>query len=118
MFTFTTGAELDKQVSAESHNDLTESDIEYSKDIQNEVLKEVGYKLYKEGHSFGMEYEVLPNKNVEIVIKTADQKATEKLKAEMKNIALEVIMDTKYKPEMFKINIIDYGNTDTPKRRL
>ncbi|UOQ93333.1 hypothetical protein MUO14_23655 [Halobacillus shinanisalinarum] len=112
MFTFTTGAGLNKKVSAQNNNGFVESDIEYNKDIQDEVLQEVGYKLYKEGYSFGMEYEISPNKKVEIEINSVDKEATEKIKNEMKQIAMEVIKDTKYEPELFKINVTDNSNAE------
>ncbi|WP_163527836.1 hypothetical protein [Halobacillus ihumii] len=111
MFTYSIGTGLNKQVSAENNTEIIKSDIKYQKNI-DEALKEVGYKLYKEGYSFGMEYDILPNKNVEIEIKTADQKATENVKNEMKQIAMGVIKESKYEPKLFEINVTDHSRQE------
>ncbi len=111
MFTYSIGTGLNKQVSAENNTEIIESDVKYQRDI-DEALKEVGYKLYKEGYSFGMEYDILPNKNVEIEIKTADQKATENVKNEMMQIAMGVIKESKYEPKLFEINVTDYSRQE------
>ncbi|GAB3790254.1 hypothetical protein [Virgibacillus kimchii] len=103
-----------KENSANTTNNDKEkmaSDEEYHQIVESQILTEIGNTLYEEkGYSFGIEYDVLYDKRVDVTIKIANKKVTENIDKEIQEIAKQIIEKNEFDPQLFSITVKNYEN--------
>jgi preprotein translocase subunit SecF len=69
------------------------------------LFEKIGRSLYKKGYTFGLEYDVLSDKSVEIVIKLPSKKINEENKKEVMQIAKDIIEANNFDLDLFTIKV-------------
>lgn len=82
----------------------------FDQKLKDTLLKEIGWRLYEENFSFGLESEMLSKEEVEIVIKLPIEKISNETKNEVNKIINEVVTASDFNPAIFTIRVNDYEN--------
>ncbi|WP_313892949.1 hypothetical protein [Psychrobacillus sp.] len=75
----------------------------------NELISFIEQSVQENGYGkTSLDYTILPGKNVEIIIKLADENMDDSIKNEVHQIAIESIISYSFDPQYFRISITDY----------
>ena len=93
----------------------TYSDFQLSQGERHELENLMGQirKSLRDGnYGFILDHAVLPNENIEVIVKLGSLKVDEKTKKEVKQIATDVIKENDFDSEIFQFNITSFYSSE------
>lgn len=102
-FIFAQSAELEKEENIRG----SELSREEKCDLDN-LMGQISMSLHDEKYGFVLDHAVLPNGNVEVIVRLGTKKVKEKTKKEVQQTANDVIKHNHFKPESFQINVTSF----------
>jgi preprotein translocase subunit SecF len=93
------------EAGGDNEKELTEEQQFSQKLDEAGLFEKIGRSLYKKGYTFGLEYDVLSDKSVEIVIKLPSKKINEENKKEVMQIAKDIIEANNFDLDLFTIKV-------------
>ncbi|MGM0845766.1 MAG: hypothetical protein ACQEUT_12375 [Bacillota bacterium] len=72
------------------------------------IFAKIGYRLHEKGYEFGLEYDVLSEKKIEVIVKLPQEKIMEETNKEIKQLANEVINENNFDQDIFRIQVNTY----------
>ena len=83
----------------------------------DELINEVKQALRKADIGFVLDYAILPNENIEILIKLPNEKIKRSTKKEITKIVNGVLMENNFNPDLFQVSISSYHKTPKENKR-
>ena len=84
----------------------------------DELINEIKQELRKAGIGFVLDYAILPDENIEILIKLPSEKIKRSTKKEIKQIVNGVIKENNSDPDLFQLQISSYYKTPKENTRF
>ena len=76
------------------------------------LMGQISQSLHDGNYGFVLDHAVLPNENIEIIVKLGSEKVDEKTKEEIQQIATDVIKQNDFDSELFQFNITSFYNSE------
>ncbi|MGE8005232.1 hypothetical protein [Lysinibacillus sp. NPDC093216] len=108
------------QVSGKEKDDINRGS-ELSQEEKNELenlMEQIKRSLHDGNYGFVLDHAVLPNENIEVIVKLGSLKVDEKTKEEIQQIATEVIKQNDFDSELFQFNIKSFYNSEKEGNRF
>ena len=74
----------------------------------NNLVEYIRINLQEKGYGFVLDYAILPDENIELIIKLPDKKIKNHTKKDIRKIAVDVIIKNNFDPESFQIRTESY----------
>jgi len=78
----------------------------------NTLIYFIRERLHQEGYGFVLDHAVLPNENIEIIVKLGSEKVDKKTKKEIAQIVTDVIKQNNFDSDLFQFNITSFYNSE------
>lgn len=92
-----------------------------SQEEKHELQKLMGHindSLHDKNYGFVLDHAVLPNENIEIIVKLGSKKVDEKTKEEIQQIATDVIKQHDFDSELFQFIITSFYNSEKERNHF
>lgn len=99
----------------------TYSDFQLSQGERHELeslMGQISKSLRNGNYGFILDHAVLPNGNIEVIVKLGSLKVDEKAKKEVKQIATDVIKENDFDSEIFQFNITSFYSSEKEGNRF
>ncbi|MGM0878829.1 MAG: hypothetical protein ACQEWV_30210 [Bacillota bacterium] len=105
---------FNEPVETEDYNAKALKGIEqFSETLDKAILfAEIGHRLHEKGYEFGMEYDVLSEKNIEVIIKLPNKQVVEENDNEIKQVVNRVIDENSFDLDVFNVQVKTYTESD------
>ena len=99
--------------SAKEVNNLSEKPTDLTIYVQkySDLIQEITQNLRINKIRFVLDYALLPDKTIEIIIKLPSKDIENKTKVEIEKLVTEVLRESKFNPDLFHMNISSYYET-------
>ena len=82
------------------------------------LMGQISRSLHDENYGFVLDHAVLPNENIEIIVKLGTEEVDEKTKKEIQKIATDVIKQNDFDSELFQFNVTSFNNSEKEGKRI
>lgn len=108
------------QVSGKEKEDINRGShlSEEEKHELENLMGHVSKSLHDENYGFVLDYAVLPNENIEVIVKLGTEEVDEKTKKEIQQIAANVIKQNDFDSESFQFNVTSFYNSKKEGNRF
>lgn len=82
------------------------------------LMGQISKSLHDENYGFVLDHAVLPNENIEVIVKLGTEEVDEKTKKEIQQIATDVIKQNNFDSELFQFNVTSFYNSEKEGNRF
>ena len=82
------------------------------------LIGQISKSLHDENYGFVLDHAVLPNENIEVIVKLGTEEVDEKNKKEIQQIATDVIKQKDFDSELFQFNVTSFYNSEKEGNRF
>ncbi|PUB12197.1 hypothetical protein [Paenisporosarcina sp. OV554] len=82
------------------------------------LMGQISRSLHDENYGFVLDHAVLPNENIEVIVKLGTEDVDEKTKKEIQQIATDVIKQNDFDSELFQFNVTSFYNSEKEGNRF
>jgi len=84
----------------------------------NNLMGQISRSLHDENYGFVLDHAVLPNENIEVIVKLGTEDVDKKTKKEIQQIATDVIKQNDFDSELFQFNVTSFYNSEKEGNRF
>jgi len=82
------------------------------------LMGQISRSLHDENYGFVLDHAVLPNENIEVIVKLGTAEVDEKTKKEIKKLATDVIKQNDFDSKLFQFNVTSFYNSEKEGNRF